>query len=112
MVGLGGDGLAALPSSARCATATNGNMGVVATMTIPMSPAAFIACPYPTDVAMACWRDAVEPQSLAANEEAPNVGFRIKTSNQGTQVGCCLNHSFSICITLYIYRHDYMRIYL
>jgi hypothetical protein len=30
------------------------------------------------------------------------VGFRIKTSNQRTQVWCCLNYSFSICIALYI----------
>jgi hypothetical protein len=43
---------------------------------------------------------------------AKNVGFRIKTLNQGTQVWCCLNCSFSIYIALYIYMSDYMRIYL
>jgi hypothetical protein len=40
------------------------------------------------------------------------VSFRIKILNQGTQVWCCINYSFLICIALYIYRSDYIRIYL
>jgi hypothetical protein len=92
MASPGVDGLAALPSSARCAAARSGNMGssgddvpaaaalccwndplAGAPMTIPTSLAAFIACPYLTDVATACWRDAAETQSPAVNEEAPDA---------------------------------------
>jgi hypothetical protein len=56
-------------------------------------------CPYPS-------------YYLRCREPGHLVGFRIKTSNQGIQVWCCLNCSFLICIALSIYSPNYMRIYL
>jgi hypothetical protein len=41
------------------------------------------------------------------------VGFKIKTSNQGTQVWCCLNRSFSIYIThVWCYLNSSFSIYI